>query len=83
MSREQSAACESRVAEDGDKWARNMHDVAVLKIATYNKKSPQLSTSGPPPSKDSKNYAILAEAQECAWQLCSKTGIEVSFSFVV
>jgi len=40
-----------------------MHAVAVLKIAKYNKKSPQVLTSGPPPSEDSENDALLVEAQ--------------------
>jgi len=63
VSREQSTANEARAAEDGDKWATNMHAVAVLMIATYNKTSPQVSTSGPPPSEDSEDGALLAKAR--------------------
>jgi len=63
VSSEHSAACEARAAEVGDMQPKIMHAVAVLKIARCNKKSARVSNSGPPPSKDTKNDALLAEAQ--------------------
>jgi len=63
VSRERSTAYEARAAEDGVKWATNMHAMAVLMIDTYNQKSPQVSTSGPPPSEDTEDEGLLAKAR--------------------